>query len=97
MGTRGSYEAWSQTGHAHDLGIAACEGHTDLLLLGFAFVNSCSSTYSASQLENMGTSDDNTHWLCIVAASCDGKFSKRMASHPMHPSGKQQDERGDSQ
>ena len=66
-------------------------------LLGFAFVNSCSSTYSASQLENMGTSDDNTHWLCIVAASCDGKFSKRMASHPMHPSGKQQDERGDSQ
>ena len=66
-------------------------------LLGFAFLLLCSSTYDASQMENMGTSDDNAQCLCIVAASCDGKFSKDMASRTMHPAGREQDERGDSQ
>ena len=66
-------------------------------LLGFPFVLLCSSPYDASQMEDMGTSDDNAQWLCIVAASCDGKFGKGMASHTMHPAGRQQDEWGDSQ
>ena len=78
MGTRGSYEAWSQTGHAHEMGIAACEDHTDLLLIGFCLCGLVLKHLQRFSAKNMGTSDDNTQWLCIVAASCDGNFSKGM-------------------